>query len=213
MPYVSPPEHFRSKKQGTSYPALASRNFRLLWRGQAFSLTGTAMQNAAVLWHVSLLAEPGEKALALGMVEGRPGGLHPRKPRVEALQTDASLPTRDWNSAIEFPSGSNLSFAGVIADESAKRADVASGVGVTPCDGHSLPLLSRGLFRDASAASRPPFTLFAESRTSVEALAPKATARGAQSQNMPSDHGFIYQHEFEDPDGHMWERFHIDPSG
>ncbi len=67
MPYVSPPEHFRPRAP-SAYPALGSRNFKLLWCGQCLSLTGTAMQNAAVLWHVSLLAEPGEKALALGMV-------------------------------------------------------------------------------------------------------------------------------------------------
>ena len=50
------------------YPALAHRNFRLLWTGQSVSLTGTMMQNAAVLWHVSLLAAPGQKAIALGVV-------------------------------------------------------------------------------------------------------------------------------------------------
>jgi MFS family permease len=49
------------------YPALQHRNFRLLWGGQSLSLTGTMMQNAAVLWHVSLLAGD-QKALALGMV-------------------------------------------------------------------------------------------------------------------------------------------------
>lgn len=49
-------------------PALQHRNFRLLWTGQCFSLVGTWMQNAAVLWHVSLLAPQGEKALALGIV-------------------------------------------------------------------------------------------------------------------------------------------------
>lgn len=50
------------------YPALATRNFKLLWSGQAISLTGTMMQNMAVLWHVSLLAEKDERALALGLV-------------------------------------------------------------------------------------------------------------------------------------------------
>jgi len=43
------------------------RNFRLLWGGQSLSLTGTMMQNATVLWHVSLLAGD-QKALALGTV-------------------------------------------------------------------------------------------------------------------------------------------------
>ena len=49
-------------------PALLHRNFRLLWLGLLASFTGTFMQQAALLWHVSLLAEPGKKAIALGMV-------------------------------------------------------------------------------------------------------------------------------------------------
>src|SRR5687767_11741889 len=54
-----------------SHPSIAafrSRNFRLLWAGLLLSFTGSYMQNAALLWHVSLLAPPGRKALALGMV-------------------------------------------------------------------------------------------------------------------------------------------------
>jgi MFS family permease len=49
-------------------PALQHRNFRLLWAGQLISVTGSMMQNAAILWHVSLLVPPERKALALGMV-------------------------------------------------------------------------------------------------------------------------------------------------
>jgi MFS family permease len=52
----------------TSLVALQSRNFRLLWIGLLLSFSGSTMQNAALLWHVSLLAAPGSKALALGMV-------------------------------------------------------------------------------------------------------------------------------------------------
>ncbi len=48
--------------------ALQHRNFRLLFLGQLVSLSGSMMQNAAILWHVSLLAPPGGKALALGLV-------------------------------------------------------------------------------------------------------------------------------------------------
>lgn len=49
-------------------PALLHRNFRLLWLGLLASFTGSFMQSAALLWHVSLLVEPGKKAIALGMV-------------------------------------------------------------------------------------------------------------------------------------------------
>lgn len=51
-----------------SLVALRHRNFRLIWIGLLLSFTGSFMQNAALLWHVSLLAPAGRKALALGTV-------------------------------------------------------------------------------------------------------------------------------------------------
>jgi MFS family permease len=50
------------------YVALTHRNFRLIWLGLLASITGSMMQNAALLWHVSLLVAPERKALALGFV-------------------------------------------------------------------------------------------------------------------------------------------------
>ena len=50
------------------FVALSHRNFRLIWFGLLASITGSMMQNAGLLWHVSLLVSPGKKALALGMV-------------------------------------------------------------------------------------------------------------------------------------------------
>jgi MFS family permease len=53
------------------HPSLATlrhRNFRLIWVGLLFSMTGSFMQTAALLWHVSLLVPPDRKGLALGMV-------------------------------------------------------------------------------------------------------------------------------------------------
>lgn len=51
-----------------SFPALRHRDFRLFWVGMLVSFSGSVMQSAAILWHVSLLAPPGRKGLALGMV-------------------------------------------------------------------------------------------------------------------------------------------------
>jgi MFS family permease len=51
-----------------SFAALRHRNFRLLWIGQLVSFAGTAMQAAAILWHVALLAPPDQKGWALGLV-------------------------------------------------------------------------------------------------------------------------------------------------
>jgi MFS family permease len=54
-----------------SHPSLAAlrhRNFRLIWIGLLLSFTGSFMQTAALLWHVSLLVAPERKGLALGAV-------------------------------------------------------------------------------------------------------------------------------------------------
>jgi MFS family permease len=50
------------------FAAFRHRNYSLLWSGQLLSVTGSMMQSAAILWHVSLLAPPDRKGLALGMV-------------------------------------------------------------------------------------------------------------------------------------------------
>jgi len=51
-----------------SFVALQYRNFRLIWIGLLVSFSGSLMQNAALLWHVSLLVTPERKGLALGLV-------------------------------------------------------------------------------------------------------------------------------------------------
>jgi MFS family permease len=50
------------------FVALQHRNFRLLWTGQLISFSGSNMQTAALLWHVSLLVPPHRRPIALGMV-------------------------------------------------------------------------------------------------------------------------------------------------
>jgi MFS family permease len=50
------------------FVALQHRNFRLLWIGLLVSFSGSLMQSAAILWHVSLLVPDDRRALALGMV-------------------------------------------------------------------------------------------------------------------------------------------------
>jgi MFS family permease len=57
-----------SRRLPGSLAALQHRNFRLLWIGLLISFTGSFMQNAALLWHVSLLVPEDKKGLALGFV-------------------------------------------------------------------------------------------------------------------------------------------------
>jgi MFS family permease len=52
----------------SSLVALRYSNYRLLWFGQLVSFSGSMMQNAAILWHVSLLVPANQKGIALGLV-------------------------------------------------------------------------------------------------------------------------------------------------
>jgi uncharacterized protein len=47
----------------------------------------------------------------------------------------------------------------------------------------------------------------------VDELVRKAVAAGGSTPNAPQDHGFMYGHGFQDPDGHIWELMYIAPNG
>ena len=54
--------------------------------------------------------------------------------------------------------------------------------------------------------------LSCDSRGEVDDLVRKAVAAGGTTPRPPQDHGFMYGHAFEDPDGHVWELVWMDPT-
>ncbi|MGE4239934.1 VOC family protein [Ramlibacter sp.] len=64
---------------------------------------------------------------------------------------------------------------------------------------------------DASKATEVLICLSCESREEVDELVAKALAAGGTAPNPKQDHGFMYSHGFEDPDGHVWEVMWMDP--
>lgn len=54
--------------------------------------------------------------------------------------------------------------------------------------------------------------LSCDSRAQVDAQVAKAVAAGGTASRQPQDHGFMYVHGFEDPDGHIWELVFMDAS-
>ncbi|CAM3991180.1 glyoxalase [Corallococcus sp. ZKHCc1 1396] len=64
---------------------------------------------------------------------------------------------------------------------------------------------------DATKVTETIIALTADSRAAVDALMEKALAAGAKELKS-MDQGFMYQRSFEDPDGHQWETFWMDPA-
>jgi predicted lactoylglutathione lyase len=65
---------------------------------------------------------------------------------------------------------------------------------------------------DARETSEVLVCLSCDSRQEVDALVKKAVAAGGRTYKEPQDHGFMYGHGFEDPDGHIWELAYMDMS-
>ena len=65
---------------------------------------------------------------------------------------------------------------------------------------------------DAHSATEVLVCLSCASREEVDRLVRDAVAAGGSTYNEPQDHGFMYGHGFQDPDGHIWELVHMDPA-
>lgn len=58
---------------------------------------------------------------------------------------------------------------------------------------------------DARTSTEVLLCLSRGSRAAVDDTVAKALAAGGSAPRAPQDHGFMYQHSFEDLDGHLWE--------
>ncbi len=47
----------------------------------------------------------------------------------------------------------------------------------------------------------------------MDALVRTALTSGGTPSEEAQDYGFMYTHSFQDPDGHLWEVFWMDPAG
>ena len=65
---------------------------------------------------------------------------------------------------------------------------------------------------DSRSACEVLVALSCDSRAEVDELVRKAVANGGKVVREPDDHGFMYAHAFEDPDGHTWEPVWMDPA-
>ena len=65
---------------------------------------------------------------------------------------------------------------------------------------------------DASTSTEAILAVTADSREEVDDLAEKALASGATAANDPMELDFMYSRSFNDPDGHLWEVFWMDPA-
>ncbi len=124
-----------------------------------------------------------------------------------------NLPVTDLNKSVEFFSALGFAFNPDFTDENATCMIVN--------DDAFVMLLVEGFFKtftnkpiaDAAAVTETILSVAVESRDAVDELIRAALTAGGTPAHEALDYGFMYNHSFHDPDGHLWEVFWMDPAG
>ena len=122
-----------------------------------------------------------------------------------------NLPVKDLNKSKEFFAKLGFTFNPQFTNQDAACMVISE-------DNYAM-LLVESFFKtftkkeivDAKKNTEVLIALSAENKTKVDEMLGKALAAGAKEPRAPQDHGFMYGRAFEDPDGHIWEIFWMDP--
>ena len=127
-------------------------------------------------------------------------------------QLFVNLPVENLDRTVEFFSTLGFSFNPKFTDENATCLVISEHIQVMLLTRPFFSGFTKKPVADARAATETLLALSCESRDEVDALVSKAVAAGAATPMESKDYGFMYQHGFEDLDGHQWEVFWMDES-
>ncbi|MEV4648421.1 VOC family protein [Saccharopolyspora sp. NPDC049426] len=126
-----------------------------------------------------------------------------------AMKTFLNLPVKDLNRSVEFFTALGFTFDQNFTDENATCMVIND-------DSYAM-LLVEPFFKsfitkdlaDSTKVAEVITALTADSREQVDQLVAKARAAGSPRIGDVVEEGPMYSRSFEDPDGHIWEIFHM----
>lgn len=122
-----------------------------------------------------------------------------------------NLAVRDLQRSVDFFTKLGFAFDSRFTDETATCMLVGEDAYVMLLVESRFADFTRKGLSDATKGTEAILAFSVESREQVDQLAETALASGGSPANEPMDLGFMYQRSFDDPDGHLWEVFWMDP--
>ncbi|MET4590372.1 VOC family protein [Arthrobacter sp. 754] len=130
-----------------------------------------------------------------------------------ATQIYLNLPVKDLKRSVDFFTALGFSFNPDYTDENATCMIIN--------DNAFVMLLVENFFKtttskdlvDATRATEAITAFSVDSKEAVDETVRKALAAGGRPSQEVQDYGFMYNHSFQDPDGHLWEVLWMDPAG
>lgn len=123
-----------------------------------------------------------------------------------------NLPVKDLPKSMTFFKGLGFSFNQQFTDETAACMVVSGDIFVMLLTEAKFKTFTPKPICDATKSTEVLVCLSCESRPKVDEMVRNAVAGGGSTYNEPQDHGFMYAHGFQDPDGHIWELVFMEPS-
>lgn len=124
-------------------------------------------------------------------------------------QIYVNLPVRDLERSKAFFSRLGFGFNPEFTDDKAACMIVEDNISVMLLSEPFFKTFTSKALADAKKSTEVLVCLSCDSKDEVDGLVAKASAGGGKAVREPQDHGFMYQHAFEDPDGHIWELVHM----
>jgi predicted lactoylglutathione lyase len=122
-----------------------------------------------------------------------------------ATQIFVNLPVKDLKRSIGFFTRLGYTFDPKFTDDNATCMIISDNIFVMLLVEKFFQTFTPKPICDASQSTEAIVCLSANSLEALNELVSRAVAAGARTPNPPVDHGFMYQHGFEDLDGHLWE--------
>jgi predicted lactoylglutathione lyase len=116
-----------------------------------------------------------------------------------------NLPVKDLGKSVKFFSALGFKFNPQFTDENATCMIVSEESFVMLLVENYFKTFTPKPVSDARKSTEVLICLSRDSREAVDEIVSKAVAGGASTPAPAKDHGFMYQHGFEDLDGHLWE--------
>jgi uncharacterized protein len=129
-----------------------------------------------------------------------------------AAQIFVNLPVTDLKKSVAFFTKLGFTFDPKFTDENATCMIVGENIFVMLLVESYFKTFTDKEICDARKSTEVLVCLSSESRGKVDELVSKAVAAGGMAHRKSQDHGFMYQHGFEDLDGHIWELVYMEPS-
>jgi len=125
-------------------------------------------------------------------------------------QIYVNLPVKDLNGSIKFFTKLGFKFEPKFTDENATCMIVGDDIFVMLLTEKFFQTFTPNAMCDATKSTEVLVGLSCENRQEVDVMVVKAVSAGGTTYNEPQDHGFMYEHGFQDLDGHIWSLFYME---